>query len=607
MPTVPILRGPQVAPTVQGVTPLRQPDIQNAGPQQMQQFGQALAGAGSQAAGIIERELQRQNDDMVQAAMNDAVLARTQHTVDPQAGFMTVRGSDAMALHEGKGLDVVYADRLRADFDAIGQRLTNPAQRRAFRVQTDQMLGAFREKVLSHAGSEAQRFRIDTQTGTVATAQKAMALQWADPDMVAQGQQAIKAATMELGRLQGWSREQTTSAMVEALSPGHAAVISGALQSGNVEYARAYADRVNAELTPADRLKLGNNLKSVSLEVEASNKADELWLTLGPGNDRGAPVDLFAMERAARKAFEGEPDKAKATIAGLRERAQAFNASQAEFHAANTTAVYRMLDSGAPMSSIRRSAQWLELPGQQQRQIMLSLEQEAAARESRAAAREGRELTRMQREQAMTLLRNGDAYLRYGDPQVLAGMSRQQVEALRPTFGMDGTQHLLNKWDALQKPQAKMAATIDKQDFDAVADRMGLKPYDPRKSEDERRQLGELQFRVETLIDRAQIGKGATLTREEKRELMTRELALAVSVDRPYWFGSNSVPVIQLTGEQARRVVVPPAERALIVQALQARYQQDQLPQYEPTEDNIRRLYLLRQSPAAELIPNEQQ
>ena len=35
--------------------------------------------------------------------------------------------------------------------------------------------------------------------------------------------------------------------------------------------------------------------------------------------------------------------------------------------------------------------------------------------------------------------------LRYGDPQVLAGMSRQQVEALRPTFGMDGTQHLLNK------------------------------------------------------------------------------------------------------------------------------------------------------------------
>ena len=34
-----------------------------------------------------------------------------------------------------------------------------------------------------------------------------------------------------------------------------------------------------------------------------------------------------------------------------------------------------------------------------------------------------------------------------------------------------------------------------------------LKPHDPRKSEDERRQLGELQFRVETLIDRAQIGR----------------------------------------------------------------------------------------------------
>ncbi len=606
MATVPPNRGvPQVMPTLLGpgrfTVPTTAPGAIRA--QQMQEAGRAVAGVGGQAAQVIEQELQRQNADMVQAAMNDVIMARTRRTVDPQDGFQAVRGGDVLALQDGKDLPTVYAGRLREDIEAIGKRLTNPAQQRMFKLQTEELLTGFQSKVIDHAGAEAVKFRLSTATGTVDTAQKVMALQWGDPDAVAQAQAAIKDQMAEVGRLQGWSRAETLSKTVEALSPGHAAVVSGALQEGRLDFARGYMERISAEMTPADRLRLQQHLKAGDAEVAGSRAADEIWAADGPGADRSAPVNLFAMEAEARKRFDGQPEKAKAAIAGLRERAQAFNSTQAEFQASNTTAVFRMLDGGASLARVRTSPQWMELPGAQQRQITLSLEQEAAARESRAAAREGRELTRLQREQALSLIQNSDAYLRYGDPEVLAGMSRAQVEALRPTFGLDGTQHLLAKWDALQKAETRLEARIDKQDFDAIADRMGLKPFDPKKNEEERRALGELQYRVETLIDQQQRQLKRPLSRDEKQQLMQRELARTVTVDT--WGPWNrQASVIQLTGDDARRVMVPQQDRQQIVEALRQMYQTDPRPEFEPTEANIRRLYLTAQSPAAALIPD---
>jgi hypothetical protein len=91
----------------------------------------------------------------------------------------------------------------------------------------------------------------------------------------------------------------------------------------------------------------------------------------------------------------------------------------------------------------------------------MSLEAEAASRESRAAARENRAAaaesrayTAERRKEGQLLLANGDQYLTDSDPARLAAMTREQVVATRSKYGMEGAQHLLSRWDSLQKPGA---------------------------------------------------------------------------------------------------------------------------------------------------------
>jgi hypothetical protein len=183
-------------------------------------------------------------------------------------------------------------------------------------------------------------------------------------------------------------------------------------------------------------------------------------------------------------------------------------------------------------------------------------------------------------------------------------MTRGQVQALLPSLGNDLTSHLVTKWDALQKPAAKMEARIDKQDFDHIADTMGLSPF-KANTEDKKRQLGELQFRVEQVIDRAQQAKKAPLTREEKMTIMRSELANTVTVDS-FWSSPKQVPVISLRQDDLANVEVPESDKAQIAEALRTMFERTRSPMYAPTEQNMRRLYLTQKSKAAaSLLPTE--
>ena len=106
----------------------------------------------------------------------------------------------------------------------------------------------------------------------------------------------------ELGRLQGWSPQETLARTVEQLSPAHQAVMASAIQAGRIDYAQAYMERVQAELTPQARLDLRKHLEAGATALQASQTADRIWQTAGLGRDLNAPVDQYGMEQAARAA-----------------------------------------------------------------------------------------------------------------------------------------------------------------------------------------------------------------------------------------------------------------------------------------------------------------
>jgi hypothetical protein len=610
MPAIPTYALPQVQLNSGPQPRVQATQIPNTVGSQAIEAGTALMRGGSDLNKVMLDATNEANQVRVNDAMNKAIAIRLRLTHDKDEGFTGLKGQAALERPDKKPLTVEYGERFDKEMAAIRDTLGNDAQKQAFQMQTGQMGAQFRGALQQHEMGEFKSFRESTHAGTVQVGQKQMALDWANPDAVAQAANAIKASMAELGRLKGMAPAEVLAKTIEQLSPAHNAVIAGALQERKLDYAKQYFDKVQAELTPDTRLRLKDALQQTDSAIQASNAADEVWSKLGPGKNMNAPVDSFAMESAVREKFKDDPVKAKEAIGELKARAQAFNATQVEYAASNVNKVFDKLLNGTPLSVIRTSPEWLATPAVKQDQILHQMEQREATRASRAAseatrgaANEARELTRMKRNNEMLYMTNAGEYMRMTNPDVLAGMSREQVASQRAVVGIDAANHLLTKWDGLSKGQNKVIeARMDKQDFDHIADQMGLKPF-AAKSEEDKRKLGELHYRVEQLIDMAQKNKKGVLTREEKIEVVRQEMGRTVAVGS--WFGlkQTETPVISLGKKELSSVTIPGADRTQIVDALkQMAKTHPNSPSYAPTEENVRRLYLANKSPAAGLI-----
>lgn len=404
---------------------------------------------------------------------------------------------------------------------------------------------------------------------------------------------------------EGWTPEMVKVDEIAASSTLHAAMTQKLMRTDPAA-AQQYFTKYKGEMDTRTREALDARVTEVSAISDGEKAADAIWSAKGP-KQYNEGVDLFTLETDARAAYPNDPTRQKAAVAALRERTNAFNKSQTEMNAQNTNGVYGLLDKGTPITKVMQSTQWLALPEKDRRQITLQLESQAAARESRAAAAESRAFTREQRQDRQLLQGNAGEYLRFTDPNALAKMTRPQVEATRALFGFDGAQHLLNKWDSIQGKEAQLDAKMDKQDFDMVADTMGLNPFKTGMSENEKRALGMLHYRVEQVIQAEQRKLGKPLQREAKMDLMRKEMANTVMVDNTWPFSNENKPVIALTPDDVRNVEIPKADRTRLTALLQKGYTATKNPAYAPTEDNLRMLYLREKSPAGALVQDGKQ
>lgn len=572
MPIVPKYDGPQVEPG--GAVPARftAHPFHNYAAQQAQQTGQALQQFGG-AIGRIAEDMQRQTNTLrVDDVTNQQIEARMQLHVEA----MQLKGRDALERPDGKSLPDEYGERLRKNADELSKVLSNDAQRMAFRRNAQQIQQQMYVAMSNHMMAQQQVFQDETQKTTIATATKQAVLMWNDGEVQARSLDAIRHTIGQMAQQRGWDKDTAALALSEALSPLHAGVIKSMIQGGMAAEAQKYYEDNNASMSLQARANMQGVLAEAVNTQRAEAATDAAWLELGPKSDNDA-VRTFDMEALLRKSLKGAPDVLKLAISNLRQRAQAFNAQQGEAKAQNVAGVWQLVDSGTPLSGVYLSDQWLALDGITKQTL------------------------RKQLDSGGMLMQNADNYLTFSDPDVLSKMSRAQVESLRGDFGLEATKHLLDRWDQLQRPDKLAEARMDTDDFNMVADAMGLKPFASGLSENKKRDLGMLKYRVEQLINRQQSEAKRTLTRKEKMSLMREEMARKVTVN-PWYRSSKEVPVIQLTPDQSKYVVVPPAERARIVEALRARYAKDpNNPDYFPTEENVRRLYIRSISTAGEL------
>lgn len=405
--------------------------------------------------------------------------------------------------------------------------------------------------------------------------------------------------TAMLAQLNGWSPELREAKQAEYLTNFHKQVIQGLVRQ-HPEQAEAYFQANKGEIEGAQHAEVGAFAQKATATRMGEMAAGDAWAKLGPRSDRDA-VQLDKLEQAIRDRGDLGDEAKKSAISALRERAVAFKDARRERDDQLEASVNQAILNGAGAGQIRNMPAFMQLSPESARKIMDYVENRALRNEQRLAARESRAAAAETREQAALTRRGMGAYLVYSNPENLASMTEAQVLNLLPDLGNELTSHLMQQKRALANPGKLAEARMDTEDFNHIARQMKL-PVDERASPEQKEQLGELKYRVEQRIAAVQQSSGKPMARNEKMELMRQEMARTVAVSSWMGFSSDEVPVIALTAKQVENVVIPAADRKQITEAMQAYFRRTGAKQYEPTEDNLRRFYLLSKSPAGGLI-----
>ena len=598
MPRVPTYDNFTVAPTVNPDVRVVAPEIQDFGSKQAAAAGQAMLVAGS-AVSRIGADMQNDaNLVRVDDATNKANEAALALQYDKANGFLNIKGEAALNRESGMPLADEYRDKFKQRVDEISQSLGNDAQRKMFGLKANDMATRLYGTATAHETQQFNDYTVSVQDGKIKNASNAIVLDPLNKDNVVGRLEEINQAVYVVGKTKGMSAEAIAATQREAVSGTHMNVVKSLLENENTDGASAYFKEFKGQMSGIQQADAQKMLNQADNSKVAITTADDLWSRMGPKgyND---PVDIFKMESEVRGMFPDSPTKAKATIEELRSRKAAFDASQGEFVASNTNTIGKLMASGKTLAQIQASPAYNALPGDKQAQIT----EHVGDRQHMLWARSIEDKNRMEAEAAR---KAGPAYLRYSDPNVLVGMSRTQVEALWPQLGAQHTTALVQRWDTLQNKDALLTAKMDNDQFNAIADQFDLKPFANNKSEDQKRELGVLKARVDTVLEQAAKEKRQPLTKDEKDNIMRTEMARTVTVNPGWYWPSSTKPMIQLTPGELKNVelssvVVPERDRQQIKDALASAYAQQKQPQYEPTETNIRMLYVRKNTPAAKV------
>ncbi len=483
----------------------------------------------------------------------------------------------------------------------VASNLSNDRQKALLGQTVAQLKG---QSIGTFSGFEAAQRRASVDASTQASIVGSINLAAANP----QDAKALSAAKIDivkrvgmLSKLNGWAPELSAVKEQEYLTNFHKQVIQGLVRD-NPSAAQSYFDANKGEIEGSQHAEVGEFAQKATATRLGDTTADDVWQTAGPKSDRD-PVALDVMEKQVRERLKDNDAARQSAIAGLRERAGAFKDSRRERDDQLEGSVNQAILDGKSSREVRSMPAFLSLSPEGARKIITFLENQEYSRMQRGNAALQREALvedRADRQKTRTGMAD---YLRYSNPETLGSMSEAQVLNLLPTLGTALTRDLMTKRRDLDNPLKLSEAKIDTDDFNQIAQQMGLRPF-AAKSEDEKADLGLLKYRVEQMVASAQQGGKKVLSRDEKLGLMRQEMARTVTTDAGWFSSERQTPVIAIKPEQIRDVVVPQGDRKEIADAMRKRFTETQDQRFAPTEDNLKRWYLKGKSPAAALIPN---
>jgi hypothetical protein len=272
MPRVPTYDSFQATPNTLPQPHMAMPEMPDVAGQQAQQMGRAMM-AGGQSIGQVALDMQQQANQLrVDDALNQAKEAALRLTYDKDAGFINLKGLNALKRPGGKPLADEYSDILKRNIDDIGGSLGNDAQRQSFALRSNDLLTAMRGHAIQHEAREYETYALSTSEGIQSTALREIGLNWQNPDTVNSAVERIRAETYRQAQLLGKSAEWQDAQARKLTSNAHKVALLSALEQNDPSYADAYLKKYSAQMDADDILSVRGHITK-EMDAQTSQAA----------------------------------------------------------------------------------------------------------------------------------------------------------------------------------------------------------------------------------------------------------------------------------------------------------------------------------------------
>lgn len=298
MPKVPTYDQFTVQPSDAALPRYTSPDMPIVTGKEAIAVGEGMIKAGTAFSAAAEKAAQEANQIRLIDATNEAVKESIFLTYDQKEGFLNFKGKAALERPDNKPLDVEYVERFQGKLEAIQNSLGNNDQKRMFKQVASQLTRQFMGNVNQHVAAEYKDYQVNTLNGSIDVATQKMTLGFGDPAVVAEQQRVITAAVAE--RDKNLPEDQRKANLVKALSPGNSAVVSAAVDAGNVLYAKEFLIQNAANITPENRLILAKAVEMGDFEERTQKLAEDIY--------KEADGDLTTALTIARERLRGKDE-----------------------------------------------------------------------------------------------------------------------------------------------------------------------------------------------------------------------------------------------------------------------------------------------------------
>jgi hypothetical protein len=292
MAKVPEYNTPQVQPNAPRPPQLDTPPLGAAGnaAEQLQRTGQAIQQGGEMFGRIAAAEQQKANDLQVIDAENQAREAAIKLTVDPQEGYTTQQGADAVHRASGLPLADEYHQKLTTQIGQIANSLKNDVQRQAFARSAAAIGEDFYSKAASYEGQQYRQYHQSVVKGAADLAAQEVGLHYNDPESIDRSLQSLDVSTTKLGQMNGMAGNEIDALRNTARSQALSQAMEAALNADDPDTAQGLFDHYKDKMLAPDIGRIEGVLKRESIGKTALNIADQVFNAV-PGT--GAPQPAF--------------------------------------------------------------------------------------------------------------------------------------------------------------------------------------------------------------------------------------------------------------------------------------------------------------------------